>query len=371
MRNSLGAPGRALPGRRCKKFYDQQRRDRSASNALEGAAAESLRRLPSPQLLQGGQAVTNLKLFAGRSNPPLARKISEYLGIPLGRAQIRPFPDGELMVKIEEDIRGRDVFFIQPTCGPDVNETLMEALIFVDCARRASAERITAVLPYFGYARQDRKDEGRVPITAKLVANLFATAGADRVLTVDLHAAQIQGFFDIPVDNLFAEPVLSQYWSSKKLEDLVLVSPDVGNVKRARLYAQRLGGDLAIIDKRRVSGTEAEVGRLIGEVAGKTVLMMDDMISTAGTVVAAAELCRAKGARRLLVGATHAVLCGPAVERLRASPFDEIVVTDTIPVPREKIDGIGKLTVLTVAQLMGEAIHRIHNDESVSSLFLK
>ncbi|MFB3894325.1 MAG: ribose-phosphate diphosphokinase [Phycisphaerae bacterium] len=315
--------------------------------------------------------MTNLKIFAGRANLPLAQKISDYLGIPLGQAQIKTFPDGELVVKIEEDVRGRDVFFIQPTCGPDVNDALMELLIFVDCARRASAERMTAVMPYYGYARQDRKDEGRVPITAKLVANLIATSGADRVLTMDLHAAQIQGFFDIPVDNLMAEPVLSQYWSSHKLKDLVLVSPDVGNVKRARVYARRLGGDLAIIDKRRVSENETETGRLIGEVDGKTVLMMDDLISTGGTVCNAARLCREKGARRIFIGATHAVLCGPAVERLREAPIDEVVVTDTIPVSQEKVEGIGKLRVLSVAELMGEAIHRIHNDESVSSLFLK
>lgn len=315
--------------------------------------------------------MTNLKLFSGRANPALAQRISEYLGLPLSAAQIRMFPDGELNVKIEEDVRGRDVFIIQSTCGPSVNDALLELLIFVDCARRASANRITAVMPYFGYARQDRKDEGRVPITAKLVANLITTAGCDRVLTMDLHAAQIQGFFDIPVDNLMAEPVLSRYWSGKGLEDLVLVSPDVGNVKRARLYAQRLGGELAIIDKRRISGRETETGRLIGDVAGRTVLMMDDMISTAGTVCNAARLVKEKGATRIFVGATHAVLCGPATARLREAPIDEVVVTDSIPVEDEKIQAVGKLRVLTVAELMGEAIHRIHNDESVSSLFVK
>ena len=224
---------------------------------------------------------TNLKLFSGRSNPRLSQAISEYLGMGLGRVTITPFPDGEIMVKLDEDVRGRDVFIIQPTCTP-VNESLMELLIFIDCARRASAERITAVIPYFGYARQDRKDEGRVPITAKLAANLIATAGADRVLTIDLHAAQIQGFFDIPVDNLYAEPVLSRYYTQQHFENLVLVSPDVGNVKRARVYAQRLGGELAIIDKRRMSGAHVEVGRIIGDVKDRTVLMMDDMISTAG-----------------------------------------------------------------------------------------
>jgi ribose-phosphate pyrophosphokinase len=310
----------------------------------------------------------SLKVFSGRANVPLAHSISDYLGLGLGKVQITNFPDGEIRIKLEEDIRGRDTFFIQPTCGP-CNDSLMELLIFIDCARRASAERITAVVPYFGYARQDRKDEGRVPITAKLVANLIATAGADRVLTVDLHAAQIQGFFDIPVDNLYAEPVLSRFYRNRELGDLVLVSPDPGNAKRARMYAERLGGTLAIVDKRRVSGSAVEVGRLIGDVRGKTVLMMDDMISTAGTICGAAKLCRDEGAVAVHVGATHGVLCGPAAERLREAPIDDILVTDTIPVPQEAIDAIGKIHVLSVAELIGEAIHRIHNDESVSSLF--
>ena len=310
----------------------------------------------------------NLRLFAGRANRPLAQKISQYLGIPLGNIRIEPFPDGELMVKLEEDIRGKDVFIIQPTCSP-IAQAIMELLIFLDCAKRASAQRITAVMPYFGYARQDRKDEGRTPITAKLVANLIATAGASRVLTMDLHAAQIQGFFDIPVDNLLAEPVLSQYFIRQELDNLVLVSPDVGNTKCARVYADRLGGELAIINKRRVSSREVEVSNIIGDVKGRTVLMMDDMITTAGTVCGAAELCKDHGAGKILVGATHAVLCGPAPKRLKDAPIDEIVVTDSIPVGQEKIDTIGKLTVLSVSRLMGEAIHRIHNDESVSSLF--
>ena len=310
----------------------------------------------------------NLRLFAGRSNMPLAEKISEYLGIELGNVKIEPFPDGELMIKLEEDVRGKDVFIIQSTCDP-VNRSMMELLIFIDCARRASAERITAVIPYFGYARQDRKDEGRTPITAKLVANLIATAGADRVLTMDLHAAQIQGFFDIPVDNLLAEPVLSHYFINEKIENLALVSPDVGNVKRARIYADRMNGELAIIDKRRVSGLEVEVGHVIGDVKGRTVLMIDDMISTAGTICEAARLCKESGAERILVGTTHAVLCGPAIQRLRDAPIDEVVVTDTIPVSDEKLHDLGKGKVLSISRLMGEAIHRIHNDESVSSLF--
>jgi ribose-phosphate pyrophosphokinase len=312
----------------------------------------------------------NLKIFSGRANAALSQKISDYLGIPLGAAKIVSYPDGELLIKLEDDVRGRDVFIIQSTCSP-VNESLMELLIFIDCAKRASAERITAVIPYYGYARQDRKDEGRVPITAKLTANLIVTAGADRVLTMDLHAGQIQGFFDVPVDNLYAEPVLSRYWSQQKLQNLVLVSPDPGNAKRARMYAERMGGELAVIDKRRLSGRDVVVGHLIGEVKGRTVLMMDDMISTAGTVCAAAALCKDKGATRILVGATHAVLCGAAIENLRKAPIDEVVATDTIPVGEDKLAALPKLKVLSVAKLMGEAIHRIHNDESVSSLFLK
>jgi len=312
--------------------------------------------------------MANLRLFSGRANTPLAEAISEYLGKPLGKVTIRHFPDGELFIRLDEDVRGKDVFVIQPTCTP-ANDNLMELLIFIDSARRASAERITAVIPYFGYARQDRKDEGRTPITAKLAANLIATAGADRVLTMDLHAAQIQGFFDIPVDNLHAEPVLGRYFLNKGLSDLVLVSPDAGNTKTARIYADRLGGELAVIDKRRVSGSAVEAGRIIGDVAGKTVLMMDDMITTAGTITSAAELCEARGAGKIYVGATHGVLCEPSTDRLRQSPIVEVVVTDTIPISQEKIQGIGKLTVLTLAELMGEAIHRIHNDESVSSLF--
>jgi ribose-phosphate pyrophosphokinase len=309
-----------------------------------------------------------MKLFAGRAHPLLAQKVSDYLGIPLGAVRISEFPDGETFVKVEEDIRGKDVFFLHPTCAP-VPRNLMELLIFADCARRASASRVTAVIPYFGFARQDRKDEGRVPITAKLAANLLTAAGVSRVLTMDLHAAQIQGFFDIPVDNLYAEPVLSRYWSQLKLENLVLVSPDVGNVKTARIYAERLGGDLAIIDKRRLSGSEIETGRLIGSVKDKNVLMMDDMISTAGTVCSAARLCMDQGAARVFIGATHAVLCGPAVERLADAPIEQVVVTDTVPVSQETTNALGKLKVLSISALLGEAIHRIHNDESVSSLF--
>ncbi|NLF31815.1 MAG: ribose-phosphate pyrophosphokinase [Planctomycetes bacterium] len=312
----------------------------------------------------------DLKLFCGRANPDLARRVSEYLNLPLGAVDIRPFPDGELLVRLNEDIRGRDVFILQPTCSP-VNENLMELLIFLDCARRASAARITAVIPYFGYARQDRKDAGRVPITAKLAANLISAAGADRTLAMDLHAAQIQGFFDIPVDNLLAEPVLSRYFGELKLPNLTIVSPDVGNVKRATVYARRLGAELAIVTKRRVSGSETEIGHVIGEVEGRSILMVDDMISTAGTVCNAARLVKDRGAERIVVGSTHPVLCGPAAERLAKSPIDEIVVTDTIPLSAEKARRIGKVRVLSVAHLIGEAIRRIHNNESVSNLFLQ
>ncbi len=309
-------------------------------------------------------------LFTGTSNPELGKKIADYLGMSLGKARFTQFPDGETFVKVEDDIRGRDVYFIQSTCTP-VNDSLMELLLFVDSARRASAKRITVVIPYYGYARQDRKDEGRTPITAKLVANMVAAAGSDRVLTMDLHAMQIQGFFDIPVDNLLAEPVLSKYYAAKGIDDLVLVSPDVGNVKRARVYAQRLGADLAIIDKRRVSGDTVETSHLIGDVKDRAVLMVDDMISTAGTICSAAKLCQDQGAKKIFVGATHGVLCGPAVERLAAAPIDEVVVTDTIPVSADILAAIPTLKVLTVSALLGEAIHRIHNNESVSSLFLR
>jgi ribose-phosphate pyrophosphokinase len=318
--------------------------------------------------------MTNLRVFSGRSNLPLAEKISEYLGLPLGRAALINFPDSEVSLKLHEDVRGRDVFVIQSTCRSgafSANDMLQELLIFIDCLRRASAQRITAVIPYFGYARQDRKDEGRVPITAKLVANLLTEAGANRVLTTDLHAAQIQGFFDIPVDNLSAEPVITSYFQTFTDEPIVLVSPDVGNIKRARVYAERLNGDLAIIDKRRKSGTEIVVQNIIGDVEGKTVLMVDDIIATAGTILKASELVDQHGAKRVIVAATHGVLCGPAVERLRDGPIDEVAITDTLPLPDGAAEGLGdKLTIWTISELLGEAIRRIHRNESVSSLFI-
>ena len=312
----------------------------------------------------------DLCVFSGRSNPRLAEQVANYLGMPLGRAQLERFPDGEISLKLFEDVRGRDTFVIQSTCYPG-NEHLMELLIYVDCLRRASADRITAVVPYFGYARQDRKDEGRVPITAKLVANLLTVAGADRVLTIDLHAAQIQGFFDIPVDNLSAQPVMTAFFESLDIDALVVVSPDIGNAKQARVYAERLGGELAVIDKRRVSGSETISYNIIGEVADKTVLMVDDMIATAGTISQAARLVSERGARRVIVAATHGVFCGPAIERLNGAPIDHLAVTDTIPLADEARQQLPNLSILTVSELLGEAIRRIHSNESVSSLFMK
>jgi len=312
----------------------------------------------------------DLKVFSGRSNRALAQRICDRLDLPLGRTEVETFPDGEVFVRVNEDVRGRDVFVIQSTCNP-VNEHLMELLIFIDCLRRASARRITAVLPYFGYARQDRKDEGRTPISAKLVSNLIVSAGADRVLAMDLHAAQIQGFFDIPVDHLSAEPIFTRHFRNGDFSNYVFVSPDVGNVKRARLYAQRLGCDLAIIDKRRASGSTAVVENIIGEVEGRDVIMIDDMIATAGTVTEAARICKDRGARRVRAAATHAVLCGPALDRLASSPIDELAVTDTIPMRAEVETRLSNLRPLSCAELLAEAIVRIHNNQSLSSLFLK
>jgi ribose-phosphate pyrophosphokinase len=309
----------------------------------------------------------NLKIFAGSSNPALTSAVCKYLGLPVGGAQISRFPDGEKLIRIEDDVRGRDCFVVQSTCRPQ-DEHLVEVLIYLDCLRRASARRITAVIPYFGYARQDRKDEGRVPITAKLVANLITTAGANRVLAIDLHAHQLQGFFDIPVDHLTGELVLCRYFRDKRLESLTVVSPDVGNIKTASRYASHLGGDLAIIQKRRFGGDQVKADELIGHVEGRNVLMVDDIIATAGTVCSAAELVRKRGARRIVVGATHGVFAGKALERLDAAPIDEVVVTDTIPLS-EEAGKVSKIKVLSAAAMLGEAIKRIHRNESVSSLF--
>ncbi len=308
-----------------------------------------------------------LKLFSGKANPTLAKDICEYLGIRLGAVTLSTFSDGELRIKIEENVRGADVFLVQ-SCCPPVNESIMELLIMIDALKRASACRITAVLPYFGYARQDRKDEPRVPITAKLVADLITTAGANRVLTMDLHAGQIQGFFNIPVDHLYALPVLLDYIAKQSGTNLVVVSPDAGGVERARAFAKRLQATLAIIDKRREGPNNAQIMNIIGDVKGRDALLLDDMIDTAGTIIQAAQACKENGARRVWAGCTHPVLSGPALERLRESCLDEVVVTNTIPLNRKEQE-CPKLRVLSVAPLLGEAISRIHDEESVSSLF--
>lgn len=311
-----------------------------------------------------------LKIFCGRASRELGERICEHLNLPMGQGQTQMFPDGEITVKLEEDVRGRDCFILQSTYHP-VNAHLMELLIYIDCLRRASARRITAVMPYFGYARQDRKDEGRVPITAKLVANLISTAGADRVLAMDLHAEQIQGFFDIPVDHLHAAPVIVNYFESIRddLGPITLVSPDIGNVKMANRYASWLNGDMAIIDKRRKSGTEVQSTTIIGAVKDTTVVMVDDMISTAGTMCEAAKLVMEHGAKKVVAACTHPVLVGLALERLVESPIQKVVVTDTIPTSPRCNPLEAKLVELSVASLLGDAIHRIHHNMSVSSLF--
>jgi ribose-phosphate pyrophosphokinase len=308
------------------------------------------------------------KLFTGRANPQLAQKICDALKIPIGRGRTELFPDGELIVKVEEDVRGRDCYVVQPTCQP-VNAHLMELMIWIDCLKRASAKAVTAVIPYFGYARQDRKDEGRTPITAKLVANLLERAGADRVVSVDLHAAQVQGFFDIPVDHLHGDPVIIKWIKSLKLTNVVFASPDVGNVKRAQVYANKLGGDICIIDKRRKSGLEAKAAHIIGDVRDKNILMVDDMITTAGTVTEACRILRDNGAKDIYIAASHAVFAPPAMERLAKCNFTKIAVTDTIPIGN-RADAIkDRLVVLSVADLLAEAITRIHHNQSVSALF--
>lgn len=314
--------------------------------------------------------MAEMKVFAGRNSKGLAQRICDEIGIPLGRARTSLFPDGEVFVKLDDDVRGRDCYVVISTCEP-VNDNLMELLVFCDCLRRASAKRITLVMPYYGYGRQDRKDEGRVPITAKLVANMIAAARADRVLAMDLHAAQIQGFFDIPVDHLSATPVFFDYFMSirDQLGDLCLVSPDVGNVKVAETMANLLDADLAIINKRRLTGDTVKVGNLIGDVEGKTVLMFDDMISTGGTVVEAARLVMDEGAADVVCAATHAVLAGPAMQKLADSPISKVVVTDTIPESGRCELIKNKLVILSVGEILGQAITRIHNDESISALF--
>jgi ribose-phosphate pyrophosphokinase len=313
----------------------------------------------------------HIKIFCGRASRDLTENICRYLDLPMGQGHTDLFPDGEILVKIEEDVRGRDCFVVQSTYNP-VNAHIMELLIYVDCLKRASASRITVVIPYFGYARQDRKDSGRVPITAKLVANLVTAAGADRVLVLDLHAAQIQGFFDIPVDHLNASPVLLRYFEEHmaEMEPLCLVSPDVGNVKVASNYANALNADFAIIDKRRKSGAEVVSANIIGDVKGKVVLMVDDMISTAGTMCEAAKMVMEQGAKDVIAAATHPVLVGLAMERISEAPISKVVVTDTIPTDGVRCNPIReKLVELSVAELLGEAMHRIHHNRSISSLF--
>ena len=307
-----------------------------------------------------------LALFSGNANRLLAEAIARELKLPLGDALVGRFSEGEVRVKINEDVRGKDVFIVQPTATP-VNDNLMELLILLDAFRRASARRITAVIPYYGYARQDRKDQPRVPITAKLVANLLTVAGADRILTMDLHAGQIQGFFDIPLDHLFAVNTFVDYFKKLRLKNLVVVSPDVGGIKMARAYAKRLSAPLAIIDKRRVTDREAVVMNILGEVKGKNVVVVDDLVATAGSLVEAVKALKENGAKEIWAAITHPVLSGPAVQRLQNSALKELVVTDTIPLPSEK--RLARIKVLSVASLLAEAIRRIHAEESVSSLF--
>ncbi len=310
----------------------------------------------------------DLKIFSGSAHTHLAREIADFLGIPVGQARLRRFPDSEVSFQIDENIRGADIYIVQPTSNP-VDQHLMEMLVMVDAFRRSSAARITAVVPYYGYARQDRKDKPRVPISTKLVANLMSAAGVHRVLTMDLHKAQIQGFFDIPVDHLFAAPVIIEYLARLNHPKLTIVSPDAGGAERARAYAKRLDAELAVIDKRRTEDGTAEVMNVIGDVAGRTCILQDDIIDTAGTIQKGATALKAAGAERVLACAVHGVLSGPAIERIENSPLDQLIVTNTIP-----LSGAGqackKIVVLSVARLLGQAIRSIHEETSVSSLFV-
>ncbi|MEW5791536.1 MAG: ribose-phosphate pyrophosphokinase [Pseudomonadota bacterium] len=314
-------------------------------------------------------AYGSLMVFTGNANPSLAAAIARYLHIPLGRAEVGVFSDGEVFVEILENVRGKDVFVVQPTCAP-TNDNLMELLAMIDALKRASANRITAAMPYYGYARQDRKSRARTPITAKLVADLITTAGADRVLTMDLHADQIQGFFDVPVDNIYASPILLGDIWRRNYPNLIVVSPDVGGVVRARAIAKRLEVDLAIIDKRRPRPNEAQVMNIIGEVAGRTCVLMDDMVDTAKTLCEAAAALKEHGAEKVFAYATHPVLSGTAVERIEGSALDEVVVTDTIPL-NERGQQSSKIRTLSVAELLAETIRRISDEDSVSSLFME
>jgi ribose-phosphate pyrophosphokinase len=306
-----------------------------------------------------------LVLISGTAHPELAKAISKELDLPLANTHVGRFPDGEIDIKVHDDIRGGDVFVIQPTCPP-VNEHWCELLLLLDTLRRASANRITAVIPYFGYARKDRKDEGRVPISAKVVANTLVQAGVDRVLALDMHAAQIQGFFDIPVDHLYAKPVLLAAVQKLQIKDPVVVSPDVGGIKMARSWAKALAADLAIVDKRRISGSEIAVEHVIGEVEGRNVIIVDDMISTGGSITEAARIVRDHGAKKIVIAVSHAVFCGPAIERLAACPADKVLITDSIP-RRERLPA--NVEVVSIAPLLARAIRNIHRSESVSSLF--
>jgi len=307
-----------------------------------------------------------LKLLSGNAHPALAKAIADYIGEPLGGVQISRFPDGEIFVKIVENIRGEDLFIIQPTCYPP-NENIMELLIMIDAAKRASAHRITPVLPFYGYGRQDRKDQPRVPITAKLVANLLTAAGADRIIAMDFHAQQIQGFFDIPVDHLFASPVIVKHLRQREdLKDLVVVSPDPGGLKMAYAYSNMLGAGLAIVGKQRKTATEVEAINVVGDVDGRNVLLVDDLTTTAGTLTSAAKLLKQRGARSIKAAVTHCLVTDQGVERLRNSPIEELITTDSVP--QRALDGF-PTTVLTVADLLAEAILRVHNNQSVTSLF--
>jgi ribose-phosphate pyrophosphokinase len=309
-----------------------------------------------------------LKVFSGSAHPGLAKEIAAFLGVVPGQARLRRFPDSEVSFQIDENIRGTDVFIVQPTCSP-VDQHLMELMIMIDAFRRSSAARITAVLPYYGYARQDRKDKPRVPISAKLVANVLSAAGTHRVLTMDLHKAQIQGFFDIPVDHLFAAPVIIDYLARLDLPNLTLVSPDAGGAERARAYAKRLDAELAIIDKRRSDDGTAEVMNVVGDVEGRTCIIQDDLIDTAGTITKAAVALKNQGAERVIACAVHGVLSGPAIDRIEKSPIDKLIVTNTIPLSLEGA-ACSKIVVLSVARLLGQAIKSIHEETSVSSLFV-
>lgn len=309
-----------------------------------------------------------VRIFSGRAHPALAQEIADYLNIPLSKADCFNFSDGEIFCQLQENVRGADTFVIQPTCAP-VNENLMELLIMLDAVKRASAARVTAVLPYYGYARQDKKDAPRVPITAKLVADLLSQAGADRILTMDLHAMQIPGFFNEPVDHLFAAPVLLEEIRKLEIPDLMIVSPDAGGVERARAIAKRINAELAIVDKRRVGTNEATVMNVIGDVEGKSALVLDDIIDTAGTLTHTAAALIEKGASRVLAAGVHGILSGPAIDRINASQLEQVLITNTTPL-EDKLARCSKLHPLSVARILGEAIRRIHQDSSVSSLFV-